>query len=178
MKVDYTGRQIEVTPAIQKFTEDHLKKIRKILGEMIEVHVILTVEKYRHIAEINLKSRSFKFNGVEETHDMYTSINAVLEKIERQAIKHKGKKIAKKRKPASTPVLAGTRLRGDSSPVNSDTPRVIKSRSFAAKPMTVEEAVHEVAASQSEFLVFRNSESERVSVVYRRKDGNFGLIEP
>jgi putative sigma-54 modulation protein len=178
MKVDYTGRQIEVTRAIQKFTEDHLRKIRKILGEMIEVHVILTVEKYRHVAEINLKSRSFKFNGIEETHDMYTSINAVLEKIQRQAIKHKGKKIAKKRKPASQPLLLGARSRTESSPTNSDTPRVIRSKSFAAKPMTVEEAVHEVTASRNEFLVFRNSESERVSVVYRRKDGNFGLIEP
>jgi putative sigma-54 modulation protein len=178
MKVEYTGRQIDVTPAIQKFTEDHLKKIRKILGEMIEVHVILTVEKYRHIAEINLKSRSFKFNGIEETHDMYTSINAVLEKIERQAIKHKGKKIAKKRKPSAAPLIAGARSRGEPLPSNSDGPRVIRSRSFAAKPMTVEEAVLEVTTSQSEFLVFRNSESERVSVVYRRKDGNFGLIEP
>jgi putative sigma-54 modulation protein len=178
MKVDYTGRQIEVTPAIQKFTEEHLRKIRKILGAMIEVHVILTVEKYRHIAEINLKSRSFKFNGIEQTHDMYTSINAVLEKIERQAIKYKGKKIAKKRKPAPTSLFVGRRPRGESVPVNSDTPRVIRSRSFAAKPMTVEEAVHEVTTSQSEFIVFRNSESERVSVIYRRKDGNFGLIEP
>jgi putative sigma-54 modulation protein len=177
MKVDYTGRQIDVTPAIQKFTEEHLKKIRKILGAMIEVHVILTVEKYRHIAEINLKSRSFKFNGIEQTHDMYTSINAVLEKIERQAIKYKGKKIAKKRKPAPTSLLVGRSLR-ESVPVNSDTPRVIRSRSFAAKPMTVEEAVHEVTTSQSDFIVFRNSESERVSVIYRRKDGNFGLIEP
>ncbi|MBM3802876.1 MAG: ribosome-associated translation inhibitor RaiA [Acidimicrobiia bacterium] len=117
MKVDYTGRQIEVTPAIEKFTEAHLKKIRKILGEMIEVHVILTVEKYRHIAEINLKSRSFKINGIEETHDMYASINAVLEKIERQALKHKGKKIDKKRKgdvAAVAPAPPGEALPGNS----------------------------------------------------------------
>jgi hypothetical protein len=65
MRVEYTGRQIEVTPAIQKFTEDHLKKIRKLLVAL-EVHAILTVEKYRHIAEINLKSTSFKLNGLEE----------------------------------------------------------------------------------------------------------------
>ena len=101
MRVEYTGRQIEVTPAIQKFTEDHLKKIRKLLGESIEVHAILTVEKYRHIAEINLKSTSFKLNGLEETNDMYSSINAVLEKIERQALKAKDRKIAKKRKSSS-----------------------------------------------------------------------------
>ncbi len=175
MKVEYTGRQIEVTPSIQEFTEDHLKKIRKVLGEMIEVHVILTVEKYRHIAEINLKSRTFKINGIEETHDMYTSIDAVLEKIERQALKHKGKKIDKKRK-TFPPIAAGVPV--DSTGGNSEPPKVIRTESFAAKPMTVEEAVHEVDTSNSEFIVFRNSESERVSVVYRRRDGNFGLIEP
>jgi putative sigma-54 modulation protein len=178
MQVEYTGRQIEITPAIKRFTEDHLKKIRKILGEMIQVHAILTVEKYRHIAEINLKSRSFKINGVEETHDMYTSITAVLDKIQRQALKHKGKTIAKKRKsgPSSARIMSALgdeQVRAISAP-----PRVIKSKSFAAKPMTIEEAVEEVNSSNSEFIVFRNAESERVSVVYKRKDGNFGLIEP
>jgi len=176
MKVEYTGRQIEVSPAIQEFTEEHLKKIRKILGEMIEVHVILTVEKYRHSAEINLKSRTFKINGIEETHDMYTSINAVLEKIERQALKHNGKKIAKKRKSTRSAQAAGAQA--EAVPANSELPQVIRSSSFAAKPMTVEEAVLEVDTSNSEFIVFRNAESERVSVVYRRRDGNFGLIEP
>jgi putative sigma-54 modulation protein len=177
MEVEYTGRAVEITPAIKEFTENHLRKIRKILGEAIEVHVILTVEKYRHIAEINLKSRSFKFNGLEETHDMYTSINAVLEKIERQALKHKGKKIARKRKPAIAAVTVPPGEPREQVAVNSAAPRVIRTRSFAPKPMTVEEAVEEVAHSKSEFLVFRNSESESVSVVYRRKDGNFGLIE-
>jgi putative sigma-54 modulation protein len=178
MRVEFTGRQIEITPAIREFTENRLLKIRKILGEMIDVHVILTVEKYRHIAEINLKSRSFKFNGAEETHDMYTSITSVLEKIERQSLKHKGKHIAKKRKssmvsPKAVPVEA-------SEPPNSSNPapRVIKVRSLPPKPMTVEEAVEEVTSSKSGFLVFRNSDSERISVVYKRRDGNFGLIEP
>ena len=176
MKVEYTGRQIEVSPAIQEFTEDHLNKIRKVLGEMIEVHVILTVAKYRHSAEINLKSRTFKINGIEETHDMYASITAVLEKIERQALKHKGKKIDKKRKATTTAQAAVARA--EPVPANSQLPQVILSSSLDAKPMTVEEAVHEVDTSNSEFIVFRNAEFECVSVVYRRRDGNFGLIEP
>jgi putative sigma-54 modulation protein len=178
MQVEYTGRQVDITPAIKEFTENHLRKIRKILGEAIDVHVVLTVEKYRHIAEINLKSRSFIFNGLEETHDMYTSINAVLEKIERQALKHKGRKIAKKRKTAGSPVVGVPGEIREFAVANPTSPRVIRMRSFAAKPMTVEEAVEEVTQSKNDFLVFRNSESERVSVVYRRKDGNFGLIEP
>jgi putative sigma-54 modulation protein len=176
MRVEFTGRQIEITPAIREFTENRLSKIRKILGEMIDVHVILTVEKYRHVAEINLKSRSFKFNGAEETHDMYTSINAVLEKIERQSVKHKGKHMARKRK--SAPPAAPLPAEASESASSNSAPKVIKTRSLAPKPMTVEEAVEEVNSSKSEFLVFRNSDSERISVVYKRKDGNFGLIEP
>ena len=109
---------------------------------MIEVHVILTVEKYRHSAEVNLKSRTFNINGIEETHDMYTSINAVLEKIERQALKHKGKKIDKKRKSATTAQAAAARA--EATPGNSESRQVIRSSSFATKPMTVEEAVEEV----------------------------------
>ena len=175
MRVAYTGRNIEVTSALRDFTEVHLRKIRKILGEAIHVHMTLTVQKHRQIAEVHLHSRSLDINGLEETNDMYASINAVLEKAERQALKHKGKKITRKRHPASRPTPTPP-----SSPnrAPSGAPRVIKSTSFAAKPMTVEEAVREFNGANGNFLVFRNAESEKVSVLYKRKDGNFGLIEP
>lgn len=174
MRVAYTGRNIEVTSELREFTEGHLKKIFKILGETIHVHMTLTVQKHRQIAEIHLHSRSLDINGLEETNDMYASINAVLEKAERQALKHKGKKIARKRHPASRPTANSP----SSNRPASQAPRVIKSTSFTAKPMTVEEAVQEVSGANGNFLVFRNAESENVSVVYKRKDGNFGLIEP
>ncbi len=175
MQVAYTGRNIEVTSALRDFTEGHLKKIRKILGEAIHVHVTLTVQKHRQIAEVHLHSRSLDINGLEETNDMYASINAVLDKAERQALKHKGKKITRKRHPASRP--ASTPSTSPNRPP-SGVPRVIKSTSFAAKPMSIEEAVQEVSGSDGNFLVFRNADSEKISVVYKRKDGNFGLIEP
>lgn len=175
MRVAYTGRNIEVTSALRDFTEVHLRKIRKILGEAIHVHMTLTVQKHRQIAEIHLRSRSLDINGLEETNDMYASINTVLEKAERQALKHKGKKITRKRHPTSRP--ASTPPSSPNRPA-SGAPRVIKSTSFAAKPMTVEEAVREFNGANGDFLVFRNAESEKVSVLYKRKDGNFGLIEP
>lgn len=178
MRVEYTGRHIEVTPALRAFTEGRLKKIRKVLGEGIDVHMILTVQKHRRLAEINLHSRSFKIHGLEETNDMHASINAVLEKAERQALKHKGKKIARKRKSSHSAPRSTSNHPSQSNRLESGVPRVIKSKSFAANLMTVEEAVQEVNGSKSNFLVFRNAESERISVVYKRKDGNFGLIEP
>ena len=175
MRVAYTGRNIEVTSALRDFTEGHLGKIRKILGEAIQVHMTLTVQKHRQIAEVHLHSRSLDINGLEETNDMYASINAVLEKAERQALKHKGKKITRKRHPTSRPASTPP---GRPNRAPSGVPRVIKSTSFTAKPMTVEEAVREVDGANGNFLVFRNAESEKVSVLYKRKDGHFGLIEP
>lgn len=175
MQVAYTGRNIEVTSALRDFTEGHLRKIRKILGEAIHVHVTLTVQKHRQIAEVHLHSRSLDINGLEETNDMYASINAVLDKAERQALKHKGKKITRKRHPASRPASTPSISPNRPPP---GVPRVIKSTSFAAQPMTIEEAVQEVSGSNGNFLVFRNADSAKISVVYKRKDGNFGLIEP
>ena len=92
-------------------------------------------------------------------------------------MKHKGKKIAKKRKPAAGAVASAPREVLEPVSGNPGKPRVIRSQSAAPKPMTVDEAVEEVSQSKSEFLVFWDSESERVSILYRRKDGNFGLIE-
>jgi putative sigma-54 modulation protein len=176
MQVEYTGRQIEITPAIKTFTESHLRKIRKILGETIEVHVILTVEKYRHTAEVNLKSQTFTINGVEETSDMYNSITVVLDKIERQSLRHKEKFIAKKRKSLTSE--AAEALDSESAEDLVGDPRIIKTESFAVKPLTEEEAAEEMVQSPNGFLVFRNSESNKVNVIYKRKDGNFGLVEP
>jgi putative sigma-54 modulation protein len=179
MEVDYTGRQIEITPAIKKFTEKHLKKIRKILGETIKVGVILTVEKHRHITEIHLKSRNFNVHGVEATGDMYNSITAVLDKIERQALRHKEKHVSKKRKTGETVrVQAPPVLPGESLETLPSVPRIIRSSANAIKPMSLDEAAEQVVRTAHGFMVFRNAESDRLSVIYRRKDGNLGLVEP
>ncbi len=179
MEVEYTGRQIEITPAIRRFTEKHLKKIRKILGETISVDTILTVEKRRHVAEIHLKSRNFKVHGLEVTGDMYNSITAVLDKIERQALRHKEKHVAQKRKTSESvriqipPALAGEPAEVPASPL-----RIVRSSVNAIKPMTLDEAAEQVVRSTHGFMVFRNAESDRLSVIYQRKDGNLGLVEP
>jgi putative sigma-54 modulation protein len=179
MQVEYTGRQIEITPAIKKFTEKHLRKIRKILGETIEVDTILTVEKHRHIAEIHLKSRNFKVHGVEATGDMYNSITAVLDKIERQALRHKEKYVAKKRKTSETVrVQFPAPLLSDSSEEMDFPPRIVRSAVNAMKPMTLEEAAEQVGRTAHGFMVFRNADSDRIAILYKRKDGNLGLVEP
>lgn len=91
MKIDITGRQTDVTPALRQFAEEKLQKLRKLLEDPIEAHVVLSIMKHRHIAEIQIKSRSVVLSGTEETADLYASIGEVVDKLERQALKHKEK---------------------------------------------------------------------------------------
>ena len=91
MKIDITGRQTDVSPALRQFAEEKLQKLRKLLDDPIEAHVVLSIMKHRHIAEIQIKSRSVVLSGTEETSDLYASIGEVVDKLERQALKHKEK---------------------------------------------------------------------------------------
>src|SRR5215471_14273018 len=98
MSVDITGRHIEITEPLQKFTTDRLDRLRGIIDEILEVHFILTVEKHqRHVAEVNIKTRREFYHAQEVSTDMYTSIAAVIDKVEKQILKDKERKVARKR---------------------------------------------------------------------------------
>jgi len=170
-----TGRQIEVTDALRQAAEDRLSRLEKYLDGDGEAHVILAVEKRRHRAEVVVRDRRVTLSAAGETGDMYSSLNLVGDRLERQAKKHREKlKIERKRegKKASPRRLASL------PPTPPDEPRVIRVPTSPVKPMSVEEALLQVRDTEREFLVFRNSASHRVSVLYRRRDGNYGLIEP
>src|SRR5437867_11066996 len=99
MSVDITGRHIEVTEPIRKFATDRIERLRGIIDEVLEVHFILTVEKHqRHIAEMNLKTRRDFYHCQEVSTDMYTSIAAVLDKVEKQILRDKGRNVTRKRR--------------------------------------------------------------------------------
>ena len=91
MKIDITGRHIEVTPALKEFAEEKLSKLERLLGDSVEAHVVLSITKHRHIAEIQIKAGSLSFAGTEETGDLYASIGEVVDKLERQVLRHKEK---------------------------------------------------------------------------------------
>jgi putative sigma-54 modulation protein len=180
MKVDITGRHIEITEPIRKFTTDRLDRLRGIADEVIEAHIILTVEKHqRHIAEANIKTRHDFHHGQEESSDMYTSIAAVLDKTEKQILKSKDRTISRKRRGNNhgggvvpTSIVEVEEVLGQS------LPRIIRNNEVAAKPMSIDDAAVAIDGSNEEFLVFRNAQTERLNVVYKRKDGNIGWIEP
>ncbi len=177
MNVEITGRHVVITPAIRTYVLKRLRKFAKILGDDISFHVIVDVEKERQTAEILLKSKLLDLTGKGQTDDMYSSIVRALEKLERQTLKHKSKIIEGKRQRAKAKSVA-IKLG-----VGEPTARVLAQRNNGIqeeeaqrKPMDLEEAVIELNHAEYPFVVFRNSDSGAVNVLYRRKDGRLGLI--
>lgn len=185
MQVHITGRQVAITPALRKYAEEKLKKVEKLLGGSIEAHVVLVVEKRRHLAEIQVKSRTALLSGAEETEDLYASIADVVEKLERQALKHKEKLTTRKKRGGrriAAPLPVQEPLAKPRTPVStgaaSRTPRILPSDRYRLKPLSAEDAAMELDAGGGDLLVYRDDQTYRVNVVYRRRDGNFGLVDP
>lgn len=176
MKFEYTGRHIEVTPALRSHVEEHFARLNHLFdGDNVKAHVIIEVEKGRHHSEIVVKWRKEILTAATKNTDMYQSLSQTIDKIEKQALKIKNKVIDKSHRAKKVSVIAPVEI--DIPPAPS-APRVITSNTYAVKPLTTDEAVMQLNDEENQFLVFRNAEDERVSVIYKRKDGNYGLIAP
>lgn len=173
MKVLLTGRGFDITPAIRSFVNERTEKLSKYLDDILEVHAFLTVEKYRHEAEVNVHTRRHKLASTFVGADMYNSLTAAFNKLETQAKKLKEKRKERKRAEAGKRVTVVE----PALPALSDG-RVVRVDSYNLKPMSIEDAALKVGADKREFLVFRSTATDRIAVVYKRKDGNIGLIEP
>jgi putative sigma-54 modulation protein len=178
MEFEYTGRHVEVTPALRSHVEDHFQKIEHIFNDTsARAHVIIEVEKNRQIGEVLVHWRDHTLTATDTNADMYMALTRAIAKIEKQAIKLKKKIIDRKqgakRVSAIAPQPDGQPL--EASPAG---PRIIAARRYAVKPMTAEEAAMRLTSDDEQFLVFRDADTNRIGVIYKRKDGNFGLIEP
>jgi len=182
MSVDITGRHIEITEPLRKFATDRIERIHGAADEILEVHFILTVEKHqRHSAEVNIKTRHDFYHSEEVSTDMYTSIAAVIDKVEKQILKNKERNVALKRhnnNPKGGEAVTAATLKEIEDALGERLPRIIRNHEMAAKPMSVDDAAVQIGGSETEFLVFRNAQTDRLNVVYKRKDGNIGWIEP
>ena len=172
MNILFTARQTKVTPEIEKYCEKRLKAIEKKLGYEVEADIILSVEKYRQIAEIHLKTRTAALNTVEETADMRSSLDVAFDQLVRRITKEKAKFRKKKRQKVVIPPVEEFTHEEES------VKKVIRSRDYLLKPMTVEGAILQLETGKREVFVFRMFESENWAVIYRRADGHYGLIEP
>jgi putative sigma-54 modulation protein len=177
MKFEYTGRHIEVTPALRTHVEEQFKKLGHLFNgtKPAKAHVVIEVEKGRHRSEIILNWRKEVLTANTTNSDMYQSLSQTIAKLGKQALKIKDKVIDKSHKAPKKSAVVSTAAETPPEPTG---PRIIAARRYAVKPMTAEEAAMMLAEDTNDFLVFRNAEDQKVAVLYKRKDGNYGLIQP
>lgn len=174
MNFNIRGKQIKVTDALKDYVEKRVGKLEKYSDDFTDVQVTLTVEKERQRVEVTAPLNGFILRGEEETDDMYSSIDLVVDKLERQMEKYRrriGKKRAKgvKDEPSFISQVDDESLGQD---------LIVKNKHFPAKLMSVEEAVMQMNLIGHSFYVFMNADTEQMNVVYRRKHGGYGLLEP
>jgi len=178
MQIATTFRHLEPSEALKSYAEEKLERIKKYIDEPVAAQVFMTVEKIRHCAEVTLTAKGITIKASEETNDMYAAIDAVVDKIERQLRRYKER--IKDHKPAPEALERQVRksIVEAESIEQRQPPVVIKTKTFSIKPMSVEEAVMQMDLLHKDFLVYTDATTNTINVIYRRKDGNYGLIEP
>ena len=175
MQTSVTFKNLDPSDNLKSYVGDKLDRFDKFLDNPAEANVVLAVEKFRHIAEINISGDRLTIIGKEETVDMYSAIDMVLDKLEKQIKKNKEK--IRERRSASKNRNRSMLDEISSSP-DEDIEREIKIRNIEYKPMDIEEAVLQMDLIEDNFLVFTNARSDQINVLYRRRDGHYGLIQP
>lgn len=166
------GKNFPVTDSLRQYVEKRLGKMERFLEGVDEIQVNLSLARDNHVVEVTIPLNGYLLRGEESTGDMYGSIDRVVEKLEKQIAKYKTK-LAKKVKGGAIKDLV-IEIPEQTSPE----PRLIRTKRFAIKPMSIDEAIMQMNLLGHSFFVFSNADTEEVNVLYRRKDGNYGLIEP
>ncbi len=190
MQINITFRNLEATDALKEYAREKIDRVNKYVDRAGEAHVVLSLERHLHHADLTIHAGSFLLRGREKSEDMYASIDLAMDKIERQLRRYKEKL---KRHHGRDRIHHGQEILNHHDQVkvrydvvdvatpeeaNQDrSARVIRTNEFLAKPMTVDEAVMQMDLMNNDFLVFTNAQSREINVVYRRKDGHYGLIE-
>lgn len=174
MRVTVNGKNVEITEALRGSVDAKLSKLDKFFNKDTEAKVTLSVEKNRQIIEVTIPINGSLLRAEETTEDMYASIDGVIDKLTRQLRKHKTKLENRNSKYETI------RFENITSPTEEESfePAIVRTKRFAMKPMSSEEAVLQMELIGHSFFVYSNSETDEVNVVYKRKDGNYGLIEP
>jgi putative sigma-54 modulation protein len=176
MKISVTFRSAEGENWQKEYVEERLKKLKKYIDNPVDARVILSVEKFRNTAEINLMANGLNINSREEEKDMHMAIDNAIEKIERQLKKRKEKIRGFKTNSSRMEELGGGESPGEEDDESQES-KVVETRNIVLKPMSIDDAVLEMETSKNRFVIYRDSSTENVAVIYRRDDGKFALME-
>lgn len=178
MDIKITSKKFDLRAGMRTYIKEHLSKLNKY-GFKLRAHVILKVEKYLNFAEITVKGKNINFFAEATSEDnIYVAFSKALSKIEVQLKRH-SERIKSRNQRERSNTAKEKLIRASMTPAQDSEPQVkVIREKFPPKPMSVEEACLQLGLLDEEFMVFRNSQDERINVVYQRKDGNIGLIEP
>jgi putative sigma-54 modulation protein len=177
MGIVVSGQNVDITPALKEYAEKKLKKLHKFFEDReVEIEVVLKVQRELHVADITIQVGGLLVRGEGKTDDMYASINVAVDRIERQIRKYKTRINRRIRRLDGQ--AAGAAAGGQAEVEEDQELRLVRTKRFDVKPMSVEEAIMQMELLDHDFFVFRNDATGGVNVVYRRNDGGYGLIEP
>lgn len=177
MAVIVKGRNTVVSPAVKTYVEKKIEKVTRQFKAVGDITAVLKVENGMHIAEITVPAKGILLRAQESTKDMYSSIDLVVEKIERQVHKYKTK-LVKRKYGNFRETLPAEAAAADPDPAPEEEFRITRSKTFEMRPMSPEEAILQMNLLNHDFFVFYDPEAETTCVVYRRKNGDYGLLEP
>ena len=177
MRISITGKNMEVSDYLSELVSKKVAKLDKYFQENTEAVITMSVEKNRHIVEVTIPYPGGIIRGEEVSGDMYASIDNVLAKLERQIVRHRTK-LEKNLRAGAFKGGAPAFLSAEEELPEEEESSVVKIKRFDKKPMTVDEAMLQIDMLGHNFYVFTNGETNEINVLYKRKDGNFGLIEP
>ncbi len=184
MQVSITGRHVELTEPLKTYVNDKLQHLKHSYDRVVDVHVVLSVEKFRQRCEVGMQASGINIHGSHETEDMYASIDGVMDKLNRQLKRYRAKLLAQKTsgQREGRQLKVSHRVLGISPEqeelAEDHTPETLRHEQIDAKPMNVDEAVMQLELGGREMLFFTNDKTEQVNAVYRRPDGALSWIEP
>ena len=177
MQITVTFRHMDSSEALRDYATRKVSKMGRYLDAAAEAAVVLAIEKFRHQADITIVGDGYKIKGREETGDMYSAIDLAVEKVEKQLKRFRERPRTIKSSKNIKTLAAKLNVIAPESEAEAG-PQIIRSRLVEAKPMDLEEAVLQLQNGSDDILVFTNTANTNLNILYRRRDGNFGLIEP
>lgn len=181
MQISITGRHVDLNDGLRRHVERRIEALKRYFDGVISAHVVLGVERARHIAEVTIHANQATLHAEDQTSDLYASIDGAIHRIETQLKKHKDRlhshRTRSEQRAENLHLNVGV-LDAENVGELSAEARVIRSQKFAVKPMTIDEAALQMDLFDHDFLVFLNANTRKLNVIYRRRDNAYGLIEP